>query len=232
MIRYILVFILFFSCSPLKKYEHSKDKWEKDIQNLEKLDNNLAHDSNSLLFVGSSSVRLWNSIANDMSPYKSIRRGYGGARYTDLIHFTKRLIVNHNPKAILVFVANDITGNNKFNLNSKEISDRTPKQVRNLFKFFVKEVRSIHKEIPILAIETTPTPKRWHVWDKISKANDLIESYCKSEKNLYYIDTRDQFILNDKPEELFFIADKLHLNKKGYVLWSEIIKEKLKSIGI
>ena len=82
MIRYILVFILFFSCSPLKKYEHSKDKWEKDIQNLEKLDNNLAHVSNSLLFVGSSSVRLWNSIKRHESN-KSIKRGYGGARYTD-----------------------------------------------------------------------------------------------------------------------------------------------------
>ena len=95
----------------------------------------------------------------------------------------------------------------------------------------IDQIRSIHEEIPIFAIETTPTKSRWIAWPEISLANDLIKKYCDSKENLFYISTRDFFIgENGLPTEEFFINDKLHLNKKGYKLWAEIIKNSLKPI--
>ena len=227
----LLLFITFIiSCSPLKKYENTGNGFEKEILNLEQLDFNKIADKNDLLFIGSSSIRLWNDIENDMLPYSSVKRGYGGAHYYDLIHFTERLITNHSPKAILIFVANDITGSNDvFKINN----DLSPKEVKKLFKYCYKSIRKIHKQVPVFVIETTPTPSRWDVWDKISEANDLINSYCESKLNLHFITTRDKFIDdNGLPIKSFFISDELHLNKKGYKLWSEIIKEKLIEIKI
>ena len=91
-----LLFVAFiFSCSPLKKYDNTGNVFEKEILNLELLDFKNKADKNNLLFIGSSSIRLWNDIENDMHPYKSIKRGYGGAHYYDLIHFIERLVVNH-----------------------------------------------------------------------------------------------------------------------------------------
>ena len=221
-----LLFITFiFSCSPLKKYENTGNGFEKEILNLEQLDFKKIADKNDLLFIGSSSIRLWNEIENDMLPYSSVKRGYGGAHYYDLIHFTERLITNHSPKAILIFVANDITGSNDV---FKTNNDLSPEEVKKLFKYCYKSIRKIHKQVPVFVIETTPTPARWDVWDKISEANDLINSYCESQINLNFITTRDKFIdTNDLPIKSFFISDELHLNKKGYKLWSDIIKEKL-----
>ena len=226
-----LLFITFiFSCSPLKKYENTGNGFEKEILNLEQLDFKKIADKNDLLFIGSSSIRLWNDIENDMLPYSSVKRGYGGAHYYDLIHFTERLITNHSPKAILIFVANDITGSNDV---FKTNNDLSPEEVKKLFKYCYKSIRKIHKQVPVFVIETTPTPSRWDVWDKISEANDLINSYCESKLNLHFITTRDKFIDdNSLPIKSFFISDELHLNKKGYKLWSEIIKEKLIEIKI
>ena len=228
---FYLVFIFIFSCSPLKKYNSTSQKWEVDIAKLENLDNNEKYSENALLFIGSSSIRRWISIKKDMAPYETIKRGYGGAHYSDIIHFSKRLVKNHKPKAILIFVANDIKGNNKNDLYSKNLSDRNPFEVKRLFKFTVSEIRSIHKEIPIIAIETTPTPSRWSAWDKISKANDLIKNFCRSKSNLHFIQTRGEFIgTNGLPIENYFVKDMLHLNETGYSLWSRIIKANLKTI--
>ena len=226
-----LLFVTFiFSCSPLKKHKYTKNIFENEILNLEQLDLTKIADKSNLLFIGSSSIRLWNNIENDMHPYKPVKRGYGGAHYYDLIHFTERLITNHSPKAILIFVANDITGSNDI---FKTNNDLSPKEVKKLFKYCYKSIRKIHKQVPVFVIETTPTPSRWDVWDKISEANDLINSYCESKLNLHFITTRDKFINdNGLPIKSFFISDELHLNNKGYNLWSEIIKEKLIEIKI
>ena len=226
-----LLFVTFiFSCSPLKKHKYTKNIFENEILNLEQLDLTKIADKSNLLFIGSSSIRLWNNIENDMHPYKPIKRGYGGAHYYDLIHFTERLITNHSPKAILIFVANDITGSNDI---FKTYNDLSPKEVKKLFKYCYKSIRKIHKQVPVFVIETTPTPSRWDVWDKISEANDLINSYCESKLNLHFITTRDKFINdNGLPIKSFFISDELHLNNKGYNIWSEIIKEKLIEIKI
>lgn len=228
---FYLIFLFIFSCSPMKKYSSSSEKWEVDISKLENLDNYEKYSNNALLFIGSSSIRGWKTIKKDMLPYETIKRGYGGAHYTDIIHFSKRLVKNHNPRAILIFVANDIKGNNNEDLYSKNLSDRSPNEVKRLFKLVISQIRSIHKEIPIIAIETTPTPSRWNAWNEISKANDLIEKICNSKSNLYYIKTRNEFIGNDGlPITSFFVEDMLHLNNSGYKLWSQIIKKKLKNI--
>ena len=222
MIRFFpLLTVLLISCSPLKKYPLKSERWENDIKALEYIDNQEICGQDCILFVGSSSIRLWKNIKSDMSPYEVLGRGYGGAHFYDLIHYTERLVKNHNPKAIAVFVANDITGKN----NGSWYGDLRPKQVLQLFKFFTKEIQSIHGDIPIFAIETTPTISRWSVWDKISTANDLIKDYTAKKENLDYITTRLDF-LDSKgyPKEKYFMNDKLHLNKSGYKLWAKIIK--------
>ena len=217
-----LILLLIVSCSPTKKFLETKEKWEKSVEDLNKLNLEITQSEDAILFIGSSSIRLWNTIEQDIEPYSSIRRGYGGAKYTDLIHFTERLVEPHNVRAVGIFVANDITGGDK---------DLKPKEVLNLVKYVIKSIQKTHKNKPIFIIETTPTPKRWRVWDKISQANDLISNFCSNKENLFFINTRNYFISPDgNPKDDYFRKDKLHLNKAGYSLWGNIIKESLNQI--
>ena len=226
-----LVFLLSnLSCSPLIKYSQSNWQFEEEVSLLESLDFDEKAGEEDLLFIGSSSIRLWDNIQVDMYPYSSVKRGYGGAHFYDLVHFSERLVKNHSPKAILIFVANDITGSN-YSTNS--VGDLSPKEVKKLFKYNYKLIRSIHKHIPIFLIETTPTPKRWKVWNKILQANKKLERFCKQVPNLYFISTRDKFIGADGlPIQSLFLNDELHLNVDGYKLWSSVIKSKLIEVGI
>lgn len=230
--RYLiyLVFLSNLSCSPFSKYSQSNRQFEEEVSILERLDVEEKAGEKDILFIGSSSIRLWDNINEDMYPYSSVKRGYGGAHFYDLIHFSERLVKNHTPKAILIFVANDITGSNGL---TNFVSDLSPKEVKRLFKLNYKLIRGIHKHIPIFLIETTPTQKRWKVWSEILNSNKKLESFCKKEPNLYYISTRDKFIgVDGLPIKSLFLNDELHLNTDGYKLWSNIIKTKLIEIGI
>ena len=230
--RYLiyLVFLSNLSCSPFSKYSQSNRQFEEEVSILERLDIEEKAAEKDILFIGSSSIRLWDNINEDMYPYSSVKRGYGGAHFYDLIHFSERLVKNHTPKAIIIFVANDITGSNGL---TNLVGDLSPNEVKRLFKLNYKLIRSIHKFIPIFLIETTPTLKRWKVWSEILKSNKKLESFCKKEPNLYYIGTRDKFIgVDGLPIKSLFQNDELHLNTDGYKLWSNIIKTKLIEIGI
>jgi len=229
-IIYLVFLLSILSCSPLIKYSQSNRQFEEEVSLLESLDLVEKAGEKELLFIGSSSIRLWDNIQVDMYPYSSVKRGYGGAHFYDFIHFSERLVKNHSPKAILIFVANDITGSNNF---TNLVGDLSPNEVKKLFRYNYKLIRSIHKLIPIFLIETTPTPKRWKVWNKILKANKKLEGFCEQEPNLYFISTRDKFIGADGlPIQSLFLSDELHLNVDGYKLWSSVIKSKLIEVGI
>ncbi|MDP5138969.1 MAG: hypothetical protein NWP83_00695 [Spirosomaceae bacterium] len=121
---FLLVLVLFGCSQKFTKYEDAAKSWESEIQRLEALDKTEKDPKNAILFIGSSSIRLWDNIADDMSPYPTIRRGYGGAKLSDLIFYTERLVYPHDFRALVVFVANDIS-------NTPE--DKSPQEIVKLF---------------------------------------------------------------------------------------------------
>lgn len=212
---------LLTACTPnyIKKYAATEDRWKKEVSELVTLDKTEPDPKDGILFIGSSSIRLWKNIHQDMLPYQAIRRGYGGASFTDLIHFTDDLVYPHQFKALVVFVANDITGSPE---------DRTPEEVLDLAKTVVNTVRKKFPDVPIFQVSITPTPSRWKVWAKQKEANELMKAYFSSHKNLYFIDTEAAY-LNEKgePRTELFIGDNLHQKQQGYDLWASLIKQSL-----
>ena len=216
----VLGVLFFWSCSPLRQYPSESYIWAvPEIENFVAQDSSEDYPKNSLLFVGSSSIRLWNTLAKDMAPYPVIQRGYGGAHLRDAIFFTDQLLGDHQPAMIIGFIANDIKG---------DPADETPGKVKRLFKFFVNQVRRKHPDIPFLWVEITPTLSRWEQWEDIQRANEKIKAYCDKTENLYFVETASAFI-NEKglPKSELFIADQLHLNAEGYRLWSSIIRKEI-----
>ena len=109
MIRFFpLLTVLLISCSPLKKYPLKSERWENDIKALEYIDNQEICGQDCILFVGSSSIRLWKNIKSDMSPYEVLGRGYGGAHFYELIHYTGKPGALWKTGSILYTINNDI----------------------------------------------------------------------------------------------------------------------------
>ena len=220
----LIIFLL--ACSPLKLYRELPEvkNWEPEIEKLTTPVQTEQYTDDAVIFAGSSSIRLWKTLVEDMKPYNVIQRGYGGAKLGDYAVYAERIFSPLPGRALVLFVANDITGSD---------NDKNPEEVKKLFLTIVKTFRKSHPGAPVFWIAITPTSSRWKAWPKIRETNELIRQTCEKEHNLYFIRT-DFAFLNEKglPRDELFVADKLHLNSDGYKIWTEIVKKELDKVLI
>lgn len=199
--------------------------WEKSIRLFENYDKQHPPKKGEIVFVGSSSIKFWQSLSRDMAPLITIRRGFGGCRISDVVFYTDRIVTPYEPRAVVLFAGtNDLMGS---------IWDKSPEQILHHYKKFVSKV---HKKLPLTSIyylSITPTRARLRYWPTANRANTLIKEYCAAHKRLYFIDTTDAIMGNDGlPRDDLFIADDLHLNEKGYALWTSLIKPHLMQLEV
>jgi hypothetical protein len=202
----------------LTKYAKDASKWDQDVDKLS-AGNATQGDQEAILCMGSSSIRLWDSISDDMAPFKVVRRAYGGAKYCDLAIHAPKLVKGLRFRAAMIFVANDITGKD---------NDKSPEEVARLAKIVIDAVRKENATAPVFLIAITPSPSRFKVWPTISLANQSLEKLCSPESKTYFVATQAKY-LNDtgEPRPELFVKDMLHQNKEGYAIWSSLLKEAL-----
>jgi len=183
---------------------------------------------NAIVFIGSSSIRRWDTLKDDFPRYDVIQRGFGGSTFADANLFVDKIVTPYEPAAVVVFEgSNDIA------------RGRSGRGVFKDYKQFVKLVRqgsdASSEPVPIFFIGITPTPSRWKHWPQVKIANGLIRAYAEQHDGLYYIDTVTP-IMGTAPEpggppsHDLFIDDLLHLNETGYALWVEYITPALQSV--
>ncbi len=217
----LVLLLSVLSCSPLKEYRELPEvkAWEKEIEKFEMVDQTEHYPDDAVMFAGSSSIRLWSTLSADMAPLNVIQRGYGGAKLSDYAVYADRIFSPHKCGAMVLFVANDITGT---------ANDKSPEELRKLFSIVHKTFRKSNPGATVCYVAITPTRSRWKAWPEISKANDMIKKWCDNQRNTYFIGTDTAFLdQNGEPREELFINDKLHLNPDGYEVWTRIIKGEL-----
>jgi lysophospholipase L1-like esterase len=187
------------------------NRWEDVIKKFEEEDKNIPPPKNSVLFIGSSSIRMWKTLKTDFPNVSSINRGFGGSEFTDLVYFAHRIIIPYKPKLIIVYSGdNDIA------------REKTPQQTFQDFKNFVSAVKKEIPEVRIGVIAIKPSLQRWHLVKKMRATNKLMETYCNTDNRLEFIDIDSPMLGTDgKPKSELFLDDGLHLNRKGYDIWKE-----------
>jgi len=219
-----VVLIILTCCSPVKEYLELQEvtKWEPDIAQFEALDKTETYPDDAILFGGSSSIRLWSTLAEDMAPYHVIQRGYGGSKLSDYAVYADRIFSPHKCSALVLFVANDITGS---------ATDKSPEEAKELFGYIHHKFRKYNPGAPVFFIEITPNWRRWKAWPQIEECNETIKEWCENHSKTYFIETESAFLGTDeKPRQEFFRADSLHLNSEGYKVWNRIIKGELEAV--
>ncbi len=193
--------------------------WEDDIAALESSTRARALDGREVLFVGSSSILLWDSLAEDMAPLAVIQHGFGGAKLNDLAHYARRLVNAWQARAVVVFAGtNDIDPS----------AAKSPEQLLASYQAFVAAVRADQPEVPIFYIGITPSLMRWAVWPIAQSTNALIEQWSASDPNLHFIDTSPGLLgSNGEPDPENYRFDGLHLSEQGYGVWRAMIRQRL-----
>jgi lysophospholipase L1-like esterase len=224
----VILFVLFFVFSIQYGYSQNNDasvkdpdpkRFEKQIDKFSHWDRKNSYPKNSVLFIGSSSIRLWETYVF-FSDYPVINRGFGGAHISDVIHFYNRLVLKYKPQ-IIVFYAGD-----------NDIAyEKSPEHVIDDYKRFIELVQADLHDTKIIYLPIKPSLARWQFWTKMNTVNISIREYCEDESNLYYVDTANPMFGSDnQPDKSLFIADSLHLNQKGYQKWSDILSPFLKDL--
>jgi lysophospholipase L1-like esterase len=204
---------------PIARAEEKADfaRWEKDVAAFEKQDRDSPPPRNAVLFVGSSSIRLWD-LKKSFPEIEAINRGFGGSQLADAAHFAPRIVVKYEPRLVVLYAGdNDIA------------AGKSPEQVAADFRSFVEAVRKGLPKARVLFLSIKPSPRRWALREKVAKANALIEAQCKQGEGLLYIDVATPLLGEDgKPRPELFREDGLHLTARGYEVWTSLLKPHLK----
>ncbi|MEP5763243.1 MAG: GDSL-type esterase/lipase family protein [Halieaceae bacterium] len=198
--------------------------WEPIIAAWEAEQQTAPPPQDAVLFVGSSSIRMWDTLAADMAPLPVIQRGFGGARMGDVRHYADRIVLPYQARAVVFFV-----GSNDINVAASpaEAMAAVP-IIATGFQSLVNRILRERPSTTIFWIDITATPSAWDNMRAIDEANREVLKICNSRSRVHCVHTRDAFINGEgKPDDSLFILDGLHLNEAGYALWTSMIKPRL-----
>lgn len=198
---------------------HDFGKWERDISAYEQMDRTNPPPKGALLFIGSSTIRRWTSLAQDFPQHKVINRGFGGSEIADATHFADRIIFPYSPRMVLLRA-----GGNDIN------AGKSPEQVFSDFKEFVATVQAKLPEADIVFISLCPSVARWKQADKEKALNSMVQQYARQAPRVKYLETYDISLgPNGEPRPELFVADKLHFNADGYQLLAARVRSWLQN---
>jgi lysophospholipase L1-like esterase len=193
-------------------------RFEPEITAFEAYDHKNATPADPILFVGSSTIRLWQT--HDAFPdLPIINRGFGGSTIDDLNHVADRIVFNYKPRLIVFYSGdNDIA------------AGHTPDRVFADFQAFHKSVRERLPNTPIIYLAIKPSIARWKLWPQMQDVNARVKQLAADSKNkLIYIDTAPSLLTPDgQPNKSLLRDDGLHLNPDGYAAWNTLLAPALK----
>lgn len=193
-------------------------KWEKDIAAIEARIQSGESPKGSIVFVGSSSIRLWD-LKESFPSHLTSNHGFGGSQMADSVHFFERIVAPVKPSIIVVYAGdNDLA------------TKKSPQTVADDFAQFAAKV---NEQLPdcrrIVFVAIKPSVKRWALADTIKAANQLIQTQCEQDERMEFLDIWPPMLdANGQPRPELLKEDGLHMNPEGYKIWNEALEPLLK----
>jgi lysophospholipase L1-like esterase len=174
---------------------------------------------NAVLFIGSSSIRLWHNLAEQFPKQTVINRGFGGSSLPDVEYYLNDIVYPYNPSRIVLYC-----GENDF-ASSEKVSVQT---VYERFVSLYLAIRVKYPLVPFVYISMKPSPSRRHLMPAMAVANARIREYLRHQPHTSYADVYTAML--DKkgaPIPALFIKDSLHMTEAGYKVWQKVVKKHL-----
>jgi lysophospholipase L1-like esterase len=194
--------------------------FESEIRSFESQDQRSPPPRRPIVFIGSSSIRIWTTLEQDFPRQRVLNRGFGGSHISDSVGFVERIVVPYAPPLIVMYAGgNDID------------AGKTPAVVAADFQAFVARVWSHLPRTQIAFISIAPNPARWRQADRIRQANSLIAAACRADPRLRFIDVFPRMLGADgQPRGDLYLEDGLHMNRKGYEVWIPLVRETIQAV--
>lgn len=189
-------------------------RFEEEVKAFEKKDARNTYPDGINLFVGSSSIRMWEGIEGYFPGFLILNRGFGGSEFSDLIYYADRLIYPYKPVKIFIYEGdNDIAAG--------EDPKAILKEAKELRKMIAE---NLGKDVPVFFISPKPSVARWNLKKQYEELNNLLSKYASKTDKTEFIDVWTPALdENGEVMKEIFLEDNLHMNKKGYIIWQSAI---------
>ena len=189
------------------------DPWEADIAAFEADDRRQTPAPGSVVFVGSSSIRLWSTLEADFPGTPVVNRGFGGSELSDALRFADRIIIPYRPRMVVVYAGDNDLWNGK-----------SPDRVFEDFRALVRTIRAELPQARVAFIAVKPSLARWRIEREIRAANELVRQFAEADSKVDYIDIFTPMLGEDgRPRPELFVQDGLHLSARGYEVWTSVV---------
>jgi lysophospholipase L1-like esterase len=216
--------LTFFLCVqlPATAQPHAPEiRFADEIKAFKNWDLKNAFPNNGILFVGSSSIRMWNTAA--AFPGRAvINRGFGGAVIEDVLFHYDVVVKPYAPRVIVFYCGDNDVSNGL-----------SPDSVLAGFDRFLLRVRSDFPKTTVVFVAVKPSPSRWSLWPAMAQVNTAVSNRAKKDRKLMYADIATPMLKTGSPPASgLFLEDGLHLSEEGYALWAGILETHLKKAGL
>ena len=197
-----------------------QDRWEADIQAFEAADRDQAPPQDGIVFIGSSSIRMW-KLGDYFAELPVVNRGFGGSQLADSVRYADRILLPYKPRVVVLYA-----GDNDIN------AGKSPEEVRDDFREFASKVHDALPKTRIVYIAIKPSIARWQLVETMRRANGLIRDVIEKDPRLEYLDIDGPMLGSDgKPRPELFLDDGLHLTPAGYEIWAGLLRPHLR-VGV
>lgn len=208
----LLTLTLWSSLLHAQEVDDSPARWEKAIAEFEAKDKEHPVAPGGILFLGSSSIRMW-ELEKWFPGLPVLNRGFGGSEIADSLYFVDRVVLPYRP-ATIVFYAGD-----------NDIARNKPAEtVTADFRNLAAKVWEKLPETRILFIGIKPSTARWNIYPEMKKVNEAVRQMAETEPRLVLVDVERVMLGEDGlPRQDFLQKDGLHMTDAGYAAWTKLI---------
>jgi len=210
-----ILFLIFFQFVLINLVAQDPLRFEKEVNDLVEADT-LVSEKKLILFIGSSSIRMWKDLKSDFPKHNVLNHGFGGSDMADLFYYAKPLIINYRPSRIFIYEGdNDIS------------AGKSPEEIlANAEKLLTLLKAQLPSKVKIIFISAKPSVARWHLKEKYEDFNHKLKQWTTTRKNVLYADVWSPMLdSNGEVQKDLFLDDNLHMNRKGYDIWKSVISE-------
>jgi len=188
--------------------------FESAMQAFEAQDLKFPPPAEAIVVVGSSTIRLWTNIRNDLAPLEVIPRGFGSSTADDLDFYLDRVVLAYAPRAVVIY-----EGDHDLQLGM------TPEFIMERMTSAVQRIGTALPDARLYMISVKPSPKFFSLWPQAVVLNQMIADLCQQTANCTYVNTASSLLLaNGKVNKTLFRSDNVHLNAAGYSIWNGILR--------
>lgn len=199
--------------------EESPLVWEDEVRVLERREARSPSPRGAIVFTGSSSIRMWTTLARDMAPLSVVNRGFGGAQVDAVLHYAPRLVLPLLPRVVVLGAGeNDL----------EPIRGKSPERVLDDVARLDALLRDHLPVLRLYCLNVKPSPAREASWPAALRYNELLAGFCAAAPHRALLDVATvHFDAEGHRRRELFLEDGLHLSPEGYEAWTSVVRPRL-----